>query len=105
MWKKRLNEVETGMVTIKKKKTAYVEEPKPTKEKEYRLDVSLNREDSFEKYFAKYHLLTKNGPTDDVQKEQVINSLKAKLISQNLIDAKVILSVSKGKLKLKIKEQ
>jgi hypothetical protein len=105
MWKKRLNEIETGLVTIQKKKTVYIEEPKPTPEKEYCLDVSLNREESFENYFAKYHLLSKQGPAEEAQKEEVINSLKAKLISQNLIDAKVILSVSKGKLKLKIKEQ
>ncbi len=104
MWKKRLMEVETGMVTIKKKKTAYYEEPKPAPQKEHLLDVSLNKEESFEKYFAKYHLLSKKGSADETQKEKVINSLKAKLISQNLIDAKVILSVSKGKLKLKIKE-
>ena len=104
MWKKRLMEVETGMVIIKKKKIKYYEEPKPTPPKEHFLDISLNSEESFEKFFEKYNQLSKKGPVDEAQKEKVINSLKAKLISQNLIDAQVILSVSKGKLKLKIKE-
>lgn len=104
MWKKKLMEVETGVVTIKKKKTVFYEDLKPAPPKEHLLDVSLNNEESFEKFFDTYSQLSKKGPADEARKEKMINSLKAKLITQNLIDAKVSLSVSKGKLKLKIKE-
>lgn len=105
MWKKKLNEIESGLVTIKKKKTAFFEEPIPDKKpSEEVMDVSLNRENSFESFYDKYNALLKKKPGGEAQKEKIINSLKAKLISQNLIDAKVSLSVKKGKLKLKIKK-
>lgn len=107
MWKKRLNEIETGLFTIQRKKTAYTEERTPPprkKEKEKFLDVSLNREDSFDNFYDQYTKILKKGPGTEAQKEKVINSLKTKLISQNLIDAKVSVAVDKGKLKLKIKK-
>jgi len=104
LWKKKLSEIESGMVVIKKKKTTYFEEPKPTPQKEYLLDVSLNREESFDTFFDKYSDLLKKSSANEAQKEELINSLKSKLISQNLIDAKVRLSVSKGKIELKVEE-
>ena len=104
LWKKKLSEVESGLVVKKKKKTAYTEEPKPTPKKEYLLDVSLNREDSFETFFNKYSDLMDKSSANEKKKENVINSLKSKLISQNLIDARVRLSVSDGRLKLKVEE-
>ncbi len=108
MWKKRLNEIESGMIMLKKKPTAYMEdidEPKKKKKKikPETLDLSLNREDSFDKFYDRYSKLLDKDPGDDKQREKVINSLKTKMISQNLIDAHVSLSVSEGKLKLKIK--
>jgi hypothetical protein len=104
LWKKKLSEIESGLVVIKKKKTPYIEEPKPTPRQEYLLDVSLNREESFETFFDKYSDLLEKSSANEVQKEEVINSLKSRLISQNLIDAKVRLSVSKGKIELKVEE-
>lgn len=105
MWKKKLSEVESGLVTIKKKKTAYVEENKPArKTPEEFLDISLNREDSFDSFYDKYNAVMKKKNGGEGHKEKVINSLKAKLISQNLVDARVSISVEKGKLKLKIKK-
>lgn len=112
MWKKRLNELESGMAVILKKKTAFMENsPKPKKkageapaaEQVDYLDVSLNSEDSFERFFDKYAVVMNKKDVPEDQKEKVINSLKTKLISENLIDAKVGVSVSNGKLKLKIK--
>jgi hypothetical protein len=109
MWKKRLNEIETGLFTIQRKKRAYTEEPKPPppppKKKEVFQDVSLNREDSFDNFYDQYTKILKKSPGTEAQKNKVINSLKTKLISQNLIDAKVSIAVDKGKLKLKIKKE
>lgn len=107
MWKKRLNEIETGLFTIQRKQKAYTEEPRAPRsrqKKEEFMDVSLNREDSFDKFYEQYTKTLKKDRGSDEQKEQVINSLKTKLISQNLIDAKVSVSVEQGKLKLKIKK-
>ncbi|MCP5108571.1 MAG: hypothetical protein GY950_34620 [bacterium] len=108
MWKKKLNEIETGLSPLQRKKAAYMEEPKPEKKPKKApketLDISLNREDSFDNFYEKYNRLMKKKPGSEAQKEKIINSLKAKLISKNLIDARVDLAVEKGKLKLKIKK-
>lgn len=106
MWLKKLNEIETGMHVIKRKPTAYMdmEEPKPpTKPKAKTINVSLNSEESFEKFFDNYVQLLTNKAKTVPDKEEVINSLKSKLITSNVIDAKVNLSVEKGKVKIKIK--
>lgn len=104
MWMKRLNELETGIAIIKRKPGSYREEPKPPpKPRRKSVNVSLNSEESFEKFFDSYMKMSSKKPEKPVDKEQVINSIKTKLITSNLIDAKVALSVEKGKLKIKIK--
>jgi hypothetical protein len=104
MWLKKLNEIETGMHVIKRKKTAYMDEPKaPPKSRSKTLNVSLNNEESFDKFFDNYVQLMANKSKTAPDKEEVINSLKSKLITSNVIDAKVNLSVEKGKVKIKIK--
>jgi hypothetical protein len=104
LWLKRLNELETGISVIKRKKPAYGEEPQaPPKPKSKVVTVSLNSEESFDKFFNDYVQLTAKKSDTIPDKEQVINSLKAKMITANVIDAKVDLSVEKGKLKVRIK--
>ncbi len=107
MWKKKLNEIETGALIIQKKRAAYMEDQEaPKKKKKLKgisMDISLNREDSFDKFYDTYNKLLKKKGASESQKEKLINSLKTKLITSNLVDAKVSLSVSEGKLKLKIK--
>ncbi|UCH95848.1 MAG: hypothetical protein JSV88_03120 [Candidatus Aminicenantes bacterium] len=109
MWLKRLNELETGISVIKRKKTAYTEESKPPpkpiipKVKPVNVDVSLNSEDSFEKFFDNYSRLLPQKNRAALDKEKVINSIKTKLITANLVDAQVNLSLQKGKVKIKIK--
>jgi hypothetical protein len=111
MWMKRLNDRELGVSTIPKAKNkpspevpAPAQEPpkKPAVEEKI-LNVSLNSEESFDKFFDNYsHLLKKETKTPP-DKEKVINSIKSRLITSNWIDAKVSLSVEDGKLKIKIK--
>jgi hypothetical protein len=106
MWLKRLNEIESGMHVIQRKKTAYMEENKaPPQPKTKTLNVSLNNEESFEKFFDNYVQLMTNKAKTVPDKEQVINSLKSKLITSNVIDARVNLSLEKGKVKIKIKSE
>jgi hypothetical protein len=105
MWLKRLNELETGISIIKRKKTAYMEEPRPKapKSKPINLDVSLNHEDSFEKFFNNYSGMLSSNAKKSLDKEKIINSIKTKLITENLVDAKVNLSLKEGKVKIRIK--
>jgi len=106
MWMKRLNEIETGVSPIKRKRPVYeeIEEPKapppPPKPKSKTIRISLNRKNSFERFFNNYAKMSTYTPAD---KEQVINSIKTKLITANLVDAQVTLTLVKGKVKLKIK--
>lgn len=108
MWLKRLNELETGISTIKRKKTAYTEESKPkrakaTAVKPVDVDISLNHEDSFDNLFNNYSNLLSPKARNSLDKEKIINSVKTKLITENLVDAQVKLSLKGGKVKIKIK--
>ena len=108
MWLKRLTELETGVSTLIRKKTAYTDEinplPKaPPKPKERTAEVSLNREESFEKLFDDYSRMLPPQARSGLDKEEVINTIKTKLITENLVDAQVNLSMEKGKVKIKVK--
>lgn len=110
MWLKRMNEIETGVSKIQLKKVALMqqgkEKPKAKpKVKPTNIDVSLNNEDSFDSFFDKYTSLVGKKSKKKPDKEKVINSIKTKMMLGNVIDAKVSLSVEKGKLKIKIKSQ
>jgi hypothetical protein len=105
MWLKRLNELETGISMIHRKKTAYVEESKPAPPKVKPIDVkiSLNHEESFEKFFNDYSRMASANDQKSINREKIINSVKAKLITENMVDAQVHLSLQNGKVKIKIK--
>jgi len=106
MWLKRLNELETGISTLQRKKTAYVEEPQkppPPKAKPVEVGISLNHEESFDQFFDNYTRLCPPDAQKSLNKDKIINSIKAKLITENMVDAQVKLSVKDGKVKIKIK--
>jgi hypothetical protein len=107
MWLKRLNEIESGVSILQKRKIAQMEDAapkKPSKPQSKIVDVSLNDEDSFDRFFDSYsQSLPKKGAGSALDKEKIINSIKTKLITANLVDAKVNLTVEDGKLKIKIK--
>jgi hypothetical protein len=105
MWLKRLNELETGISMIQRKKTAYMEEskPPPPKVKPINVAISLNHEESFEKFFDDYSGMLSTNAQKSLDKEKIINSVKAKLITENMVDAQVNLSLKDGKVKIKIK--
>jgi hypothetical protein len=105
MWLKRLNELETGISIIQRKKTVYIEEskPPPPKVKPIDVDISLNHEESFEKFFDNYSGMLSTNAKKSLDKEKIINSVKSKLITENMVDAQVNLSLKDGKVKIKIK--
>ncbi|MGD2091308.1 MAG: hypothetical protein PVH61_34345 [Candidatus Aminicenantes bacterium] len=105
LWLKRLKELETGVSVIKRKKTAYMEEhkPPPPKVKPINVDISLNHEESFEQFFDHYSRMSSTNAKKSIDKEQIINSVKSKLITENMVDAQVKLTLKNGKVKIKIK--
>jgi hypothetical protein len=117
MWLKKMNELETGVSRIPKK-TAFAETPPPVKknskadtdkkgadqEKIRVMDVSLNDEKSFENFYNRCKTMIPEDRSTDAHRDRVINSLKLKLITQNVVEAKVAISVTEGKLKIKVKK-
>ena len=102
MWKKRLNEIELGLKVIKKKKTVYFEKPPEKKEEKKAVELNLGDENSFEKFFDEYKKLLPEEKQQNINKDQVINTIKTKLITSNIIQTKVEIVKDKGKIKLKI---
>jgi len=105
MWLKRLNEIEGGFVRNKRKAVSFDTQVKSPAPKNERVAVSLNSEESFEKFYKKYEEMSKLQSVKVMDKEKMINSIKAKLITANLIDVKIDLQIESGKVKLKLKKQ
>jgi hypothetical protein len=112
LWLKQLNESESGISRLQKKKdTTPPQQPKPQpqtppkKEKTYQeVLLSLNDENSFENLFAAYlQLLPKNSKTAQ-DKDKIINSMKSKMLTYNLVEAKVSVAFQNGKLSITIKK-
>jgi predicted RND superfamily exporter protein len=105
MWLKRLNEQESGIVRSRKKPVIYkdVEKKKPPMKSS--VDVSLNSEESFEKFYENYKKMSLLQSEKLVNKEKMINSIKSKLITANIVDVKIELHIEKGKVKLKLKKK
>lgn len=104
LWLKKLNELESGTQGVQKKKTAQPSLP-PKREKE-RLEISLNLndEDSFARLYEAFReLLPANGKTDR-EKDKIIDSIKTKMLTHNLIEARVSVAIQNGKLSIKIKK-
>lgn len=104
MWLKKLNEIETGIVILKRKAKPTAGDPsQPWNTKVY--GVTLNQEDSFDNLYTKYcDLFPKASSQKKINKESLINSIKTKMISSNLVDAKAAISVKDGKLKIRLKK-
>ncbi|MBU4267450.1 MAG: hypothetical protein KJ808_01170 [Acidobacteria bacterium] len=104
LWLKKLNELESGAPVIRKKKTIQISPP-PKSEKGYReIFLNLNDEDSFERLYEAYReLLPVSGKTDR-EKDNIIDSMKAKMLTHNLVEARVSIAIHNGKLSIKIKK-
>ncbi len=101
MWLKKLHDVEAGVLIIRRKASAFM--ASGNARVEHSMDVSLNREDSFEKLYTKYsELMTDKQKI--ASRDELVNRLKTTLISNNLVDASIKLSVDQGKVKIKIKK-
>jgi hypothetical protein len=101
-----MNEIEIGVISLPKKFSAqsFTSEkeikPAATDPAAKEIMVNLNNEDTFE-FFARE--FTKIFTKKSFQKDKIINHLKSKMISENIINAKINLSVQNGKVKIKLK--
>ena len=104
LWLKKLSELEAGTTTIQKKKVA--QPPPPSKkEKGHReIFLTLNDETTFERLVDAYRELLPGKSTTEKEKSKIIDNMKAKMLTHNLVEARVSFTVEKGKLNIKIKK-
>jgi hypothetical protein len=116
MWKKRLSQIESGLSRFPRKEILTVKQidkkpvalPKKqiekvtTKqtEKVTTINLNLNNENSFDFFIKEFK---KSFPDKSADRDKIINNLKLKMISENIISAKASLSLKNGKIKISIK--
>jgi hypothetical protein len=102
MWLKKLNELAIGTPLTRARKAA---PPKPGREKETReLYLTLNDEETFERFAAVYREMLPESGASEKERDQVIESIKTKMLTHNLVEARVTFSRQKGKLSIRIKK-
>ncbi|MEN8223434.1 MAG: hypothetical protein ABFR36_09270 [Acidobacteriota bacterium] len=105
MWLKKLNDLETGKVNRPSKTPKYEMKEKPDAPASKDSSVSLNKESSFESFYDEYDKMVKKSKKGKGKsKDDLINTIKLKMISENIIDANINLTVNKGKVQIKIKK-
>ncbi len=105
MWKKKLNQLESGELLrpSNKRPSFFSKDDFMANNKKAEIAISLNREETFENLYKTYSAMNKiRGKNDDG--EDLINKIKLKLISENIVDAKIELRNNSGKVKIKIKK-
>lgn len=103
MWLKKLNEMEFGTPAQQKKKRSLPAAPKPEKQQR-EIYLTLNDEETFERFAAVYReMLPENGKTSR-ERDTLIESIKAKMLTNNLVEARVTFSMQNGKLSIRIKK-
>lgn len=103
MWLKKLNEMEFGTPAQQKKKRALAAAPKVEKTHK-EIYLTLNDEETFERLAAAYReMLPENGKTSR-ERDTLIESIKAKMLTNNLVEARVTFSKQNGKLSIRIKK-
>ena len=104
MWKKKLNQLESGELSRPTKSDRkFIMREKSSDNISKEVEVSLNNENSFDNLFNQIQSINSKGSKSS--KEEIVNKIKVKLISENIIDAKVqIVKSENGKIKVKIKK-
>lgn len=101
LWLKQLNERESGMLPGKKKAqppAAAARAEKGPRE----IFLTLNDEETFERFASAYQELLPGGGGEE--RERIIASIKAKMVTHNLVEARVSVSRQHGKLSIRIKK-
>ena len=105
MWLKKLNQLESGIINRPSKVPKYEMKEQPDAPSSKDSTVSLNKESSFDSFYDDYDKMVKQSKKGKGKsKDDLINTIKLKMISENIIDAKINLTVNKGKVQIKIKK-
>ena len=87
----------------KRKKRSLPAAPK-TEKQQREIYLTLNDEETFERFAAAYReMLPENGKTTR-ERDKLIESIKAKMLTNNLVEARVTFSMQNGKLSIRIKK-
>lgn len=106
MWLKKLNELECGTPAQQKKKRAQAPVPAPPKADKGQREIylTLNDEATFERFAAAYReLLTENSKSAK-ERDSLIESIKTKMLTNNLVEARITISKQNGKLSIRIRK-
>jgi hypothetical protein len=101
LWLKQLNERESGMLPGKKKAASPPAAPRAGKGPQ-EVFLTLNDEETFERFAAAYQQLLPGG--GDEERERIITSIKTKMVTHNLVEARISFSKQHGKLSIRIKK-
>ncbi len=104
MWLKKLNEMEYGTAASKKAKA---DRPPSSAKKERgqrEVYITLNDEATFERLVDAYRELLPNGGRTGKERDKIIGSMKTKMLTHNLVEARVTFTVQDGKLSIRIKK-
>jgi hypothetical protein len=104
LWLKKLNELESGTQVLQKKKTVQPSPPFKSEKERREISLNLNDEESFERLYEAYRELLPANSKTDREKYKIIDSMKAKMLTHNLVEARVTVAIQNGKLSIKIKK-
>jgi hypothetical protein len=110
LWLKQLNELESGASRLQKKtkappaaRSAPGAGPKKAGA-EQEVFLSLNDEDSFENLVAACRRLLPPNRQAAQDNEQIINRMKSRMVTRNLVETKVRVALKNGKLNIALEE-
>jgi hypothetical protein len=110
LWLKQMTELESGVSRLQKKK-GFAPPPPPAPRPQAKKDapgreifLSLNDEGSFDKFFTAYQQQLPANARSSADKEHIINSMKSKMVTHNLVEIRVNVTLKNGKLNITIKE-
>ncbi len=105
MWLKKLSQLESGITNRPTRVPKYEMSEKSKTPLTKDSTVSLNKESSFDSFYDEYDkMIRQSQKGKGKSKDDLINTIKLKMISENIIDAKINLTVSQGKVQIKIKK-
>lgn len=106
MWLKKLNELECGTPAQQKKKRAQAAASATAKAESSQREIylTLNDEETFERFAHAYREFIPESGRSTQERDTIIESIKAKMLTNNLVEARVTFSRKNGKLSIRIKK-
>lgn len=105
LWLKKLNELETGTPSGRKKKAAAAPAPAVRKDGGPReVYLTLNDENTFERFASVYDEMLPGSAASERERDKIISGIKAKMLTHNLVEARISFSRQGNKLSIRIKK-